>query len=170
MRKGRNISNENLYNIFHFIDNFEPTNDIEKRDLEILKLAYIKDMSSGEIAKLGIFYGIGNRSVNGIPLSDVSISRIIKSYNLEYEKRIDYTKRNNYNRRKEIQKAKARGKYDGIKKQCVCGKRTELELHHKKPISEGGSDDISNMIWLCKDCHKKIHIRVINEKNIKNNN
>ena len=31
------------------------------------------------------------------------------------------------------------------------------EVHHKKPLSEGGSHDRSNLISLCKSCHAKIH-------------
>lgn len=31
------------------------------------------------------------------------------------------------------------------------------EVHHKKPLSEGGTHDRSNLISLCKSCHAKIH-------------
>ena len=31
------------------------------------------------------------------------------------------------------------------------------EVHHKKPLSDGGSHDRSNLISLCKSCHAKIH-------------
>lgn len=34
---------------------------------------------------------------------------------------------------------------------------TELHAHHKKPISEGGSNEMSNLITLCKDCHNRQH-------------
>ncbi len=50
--KGRNISNENLREIFNFIDNFKPTNEVEERDLAILKYAYEKDLSAESISKL----------------------------------------------------------------------------------------------------------------------
>ena len=31
------------------------------------------------------------------------------------------------------------------------------EVHHIKPLSEGGTHDQENLIALCKSCHAKIH-------------
>ena len=31
------------------------------------------------------------------------------------------------------------------------------EVHHKKPLSEGGTHDRGNLIALCKSCHSRIH-------------
>jgi len=31
------------------------------------------------------------------------------------------------------------------------------EIHHKKPLSEGGTHDRGNLIALCKSCHSRIH-------------
>ncbi len=31
------------------------------------------------------------------------------------------------------------------------------EVHHKKPLSEGGTHDRENLIALCKSCHSTIH-------------
>ena len=31
------------------------------------------------------------------------------------------------------------------------------EVHHIKPLSEGGTHDTSNLISLCKHCHSKLH-------------
>lgn len=40
----------------------------------------------------------------------------------------------------------------------ICGaKNTRLEVHHIKYRSQGGSDDLDNLITLCKDCHNKLH-------------
>lgn len=33
------------------------------------------------------------------------------------------------------------------------------EIHHKKPLSEGGAHDRSNPIALCKSCHSQIHAK-----------
>ncbi len=33
------------------------------------------------------------------------------------------------------------------------------EIHHKKPLSEGGTHDRSNLIALCKSCHSQIHAK-----------
>lgn len=38
------------------------------------------------------------------------------------------------------------------------GVLTEVEeVHHKKPLSEGGTHDRDNLIALCKSCHARIH-------------
>ena len=34
----------------------------------------------------------------------------------------------------------------------------ELDLHHIKPVSQGGSDAPDNLITWCRDCHKQWHI------------
>lgn len=33
----------------------------------------------------------------------------------------------------------------------------DMECHHKKPRALGGTDEYSNLIYLCKDVHKVIH-------------
>lgn len=33
------------------------------------------------------------------------------------------------------------------------------EIHHKLPLSEGGTHDRSNLIALCKSCHGAIHAK-----------
>ena len=33
------------------------------------------------------------------------------------------------------------------------------EIHHKKPLSEGGTHDMDNLIALCKSCHSQIHAK-----------
>jgi hypothetical protein len=38
-----------------------------------------------------------------------------------------------------------------------CGGTQRLRVHHIIPISAGGSDDPSNLITLCSDCHGQIH-------------
>ncbi len=44
--------------------------------------------------------------------------------------------------------------------QCArCGSTKNLEQHHIIPKSEGGSDDASNLQWLCEGCHDYEHAR-----------
>lgn len=157
-KRGRNISASNLKEIFDFIDGFVPKNKAEERDLIILKYAYIDNMTGLQIARLKDkrLVGYGNRS-SGELLKGESITRIIKSYGLEHEKRIDYTQRNNYKRRKELTNKRQKG---NIKKPMICGicgSKENLELHHIVPIESGGSDDFFNLLYLCHDCHKHIH-------------
>ncbi len=33
------------------------------------------------------------------------------------------------------------------------------QIHHKKPLSEGGTHDWNNLIALCKPCHSQIHAK-----------
>lgn len=42
---------------------------------------------------------------------------------------------------------------------CInCGKEA-TELHHIVPLALGGNDINSNKVWLCYECHNKIHKR-----------
>lgn len=33
------------------------------------------------------------------------------------------------------------------------------EVHHKKPLREGGTHDEDNLIALCKSCHSRVHVQ-----------
>lgn len=44
----------------------------------------------------------------------------------------------------------------------ICGKKFPpfsplLHVHHKIPLSQGGTNDSNNLITLCIDCHKDQH-------------
>lgn len=39
----------------------------------------------------------------------------------------------------------------------ACGSSFSLEVHHKVPVSEGGTDDLDNLQVLCRKCHQKRH-------------
>lgn len=38
-----------------------------------------------------------------------------------------------------------------------CGKTGRLEAHHVKPISEGGTNDLENLVTLCRTDHVEAH-------------
>lgn len=38
-----------------------------------------------------------------------------------------------------------------------CGRAGRLEAHHKVPISAGGTDDLGNLVALCRKCHFAKH-------------
>ncbi|MFC1754364.1 HNH endonuclease [Thermoproteota archaeon] len=38
-----------------------------------------------------------------------------------------------------------------------CGSTVDLSVHHKKPLSHGGTNDEDNLEVLCLNCHKKYH-------------
>lgn len=38
-----------------------------------------------------------------------------------------------------------------------CGSFNDLHVHHIVPLSKGGTNQLSNLRTLCKECHTKIH-------------
>ena len=48
-----------------------------------------------------------------------------------------------------------------------CSSKENLELHHIIPIHLGGNDEYYNLIYLCHDCHMKMHLMI--EENFKTN-
>lgn len=50
----------------------------------------------------------------------------------------------------------------------MCGSVQNVEVHHIIPIKEGGTNELENLIPLCRDCHQEIHHFVFGEnpKNI----
>jgi 5-methylcytosine-specific restriction endonuclease McrA len=38
-----------------------------------------------------------------------------------------------------------------------CGSTGSLEIHHRVPVSSGGSNDPSNLVTLCRSCHQSLH-------------
>jgi 5-methylcytosine-specific restriction endonuclease McrA len=38
-----------------------------------------------------------------------------------------------------------------------CGGTGEMHVHHIVPLSKGGTNQLSNMKTLCKECHERIH-------------
>ena len=38
-----------------------------------------------------------------------------------------------------------------------CGSEDDIVIHHIKPLGRGGTNDISNLVPLCRECHAKIH-------------
>ena len=46
---------------------------------------------------------------------------------------------------------------------CVaCGSTEDLQHHHLVPRKQGGTDDETNLVTLCTECHHKIHERQMN--------
>ena len=46
----------------------------------------------------------------------------------------------------------------GIPKVCVnCGSTENVDMHHIVPLSQGGSNALGNLVYLCKACHIKAH-------------
>ena len=73
-----------------------------------------------------------------------------------------------------VHSSRGRPYYDGQREQVLerdgyrcrqCGKaagRSNLEVHHVEPTHLGGSDDLGNLVTLCRGCHIRL------EKTVKN--
>ena len=84
-----------------------------------------------------------------------------KKVNSDYEK---YGRDKNAKRRYGRAWKRIRDKYAAEHPFCEkCYERGVLvpveEIHHKLPLSEGGTHDRSNLIALCKSCHSQIHAK-----------
>ena len=91
-KKGWNISNENLFEIYSFINNMKTSTNEQIRDKAILEYAFIHNMSAMQISEINDprIVCFSNRSKNK-PLSNTTISKIIKSYGLIHDKKKDYS-------------------------------------------------------------------------------
>lgn len=45
---------------------------------------------------------------------------------------------------------------NSIDKMCFCGAEADC-IHHVRPLSRGGSNDYSNLIFICNECHAQVH-------------
>ena len=64
----------------------------------------------------------------------------------------------------EYNKSKGREEYNALNKKNIykevcanCGSTENLQLHHVVPLAKGGTNNESNLITLCGDCHAKVH-------------
>lgn len=57
--------------------------------------------------------------------------------------------------------ARANGICESCKKQAPFKRRSDnspfLEVHHRKPLADGGHDTVENAVALCPNCHRKAH-------------
>lgn len=154
---GWRIPNKDLQRIFSFIENWNPETDVEKRDKKILEYAFIENMNAQQISRLNDpdLVGMGNRS-RGKPLSPSSILSICYKYAPEAKNRAHDT-RPDKRQRDELFRTRKKSPLPRQKFCATCGEDRNIELHHIIPISAGGSNNYFNLIYLCHDCHVKLH-------------
>ena len=46
---------------------------------------------------------------------------------------------------------------------CEMCTRRAVDIHHIKYKSRGGTDNIENLIGLCRDCHTDVHNEILSE-------
>ena len=124
--------------------------EVKDEHLTILKLFVIKGMTPVEIARSQVII-----SKRGTPMDRDMISIWLRKYlpTLEYEEKTSTAKRN-YDKEesRNFQRLKRRIPKTGC---AYCGSTNNLELDHIKPYYEGGKSELSNLQWLCRDCHVK---------------
>jgi len=49
---------------------------------------------------------------------------------------------------------------------CECCHREAVDVHHIKYKSRGGKDEISNLIGMCRKCHKLAHDEKLSESDL----
>lgn len=58
-------------------------------------------------------------------------------------------------RRRALRRARYRCENPG------CGQAVFLQVHHRRPVAGGGSDDARNLVVLCWRCHRELHARAL---------
>lgn len=161
---GWNLPTEITAAIVARLAEFNPTNDIERRNKRILELAFIHDMRPAQIARLNDpeFIGIGNRS-RGKPLGGAGIYKICMDFAPEindYRKTEQKSRRAGQEQRNALYQRRQAGEIRKPDVCATCGSKADIEQHHIIPIAAGGTDDYFNLISLCHDCHMNLHHRI----------
>lgn len=121
----------------------------KSRDKEILRLAFIENLSTADIAELAK-QNPELESRNHRPISKRRVLQIIAEYVPDY---------NHY--QKKGKSAERKGHYCFLwshdKTFChECGTTENLQWHHKIPLFLGGTEDERNMECVCAECHKEL--------------
>lgn len=138
-----------------FINEWQPTARKEKRDKEILRLVFIENKSAAQIARMQLpeLVSYSNNS-KGQPLSCRAIGKIVYEYAPEMKDR----PRHKMNpKRNELFNERRKGDVKRLKACSTCGSKKDIELHHIIPLAKGGNNEYYNLIYLCHDCHRKLH-------------
>lgn len=158
---GWNLPTEVLADIALTINEWEPQTDVDRRDKHICELAFIHNMNASQIERLNdpLIVGMGNRSM-GQPLSAQSILQICYKHFPMSAIRTPKKQRHS-DQRNELAKARQHGSINKPKVCCTCGGTNTLELHHIIPIAMGGTNDYFNLVYLCHDCHMRLHHEIM---------
>jgi hypothetical protein len=132
--------------------------DITERDKKILEELIVNMRSTQELAYLARYDDAFSwcKSQMKKPMSASRIRQILCTYYPEFHIQTTHAKTKN----PDVQKI--RNEANIIKEKTIktavcgkCGSKNRLEMHHLFPVCLGGTNDDSNLIWLCHNCHEK---------------
>lgn len=133
----------------------------EGRDKEILRLAFIENLSTADIAEHAKTNEL-LRSRNHKPISKRRVLQIIA------ENIPDYNAYQDHSQKEDERKEHRKWIYHNKKTRCaLCDSTEKLEWHHMIPIRRGGTTERENMICVCHNCHdaiSKYHRKIFSEK------
>jgi len=167
---GWKLPNEVIAKATTLINNWKPKTQAEERDKRILQLAFVHDMNASQIARLNdpLLVGMGNRS-KGKPLSPASVWAICVRYIPEANKhKHKQAGRPTDKERIALLNGKKAGEINRPRICSACGSNDKTELHHIVPLAFGGSNDYFNLVYLCHDCHTKLHREIYSKLKIPN--
>ena len=156
---GWNLTPEQTARITLCLKEWQPENEVEKRDKKICYLAFVKNMNAAQIRRLNdpLIVGLGNRS-RGKQLSPSSILAICYKYFPETKQRTYKGKDSPAKKqRNELFCQVQKGELRKPKICATCGATEKIELHHIIPVKAGGTNDYFNLVYMCHDCHMKLH-------------
>ena len=97
---------------------------------------------------------MSNRN-KGQSLSPTSILNIIYKHFQEFRNR--HTSRTTIQQeRLDLIRKREKEQSEHIKACAWCGTTENLEEHHMIPLFMGGTNDDRNLIYMCRECHKKV--------------
>lgn len=147
------LTQKRWFEIYEMIKNFEPRNDMERRDKAVLHMMFIEGKTTREICEEGTIKSKRWTKGGRKPMSQRQIENIIFKYVPDYGRKNRKAKKTTTPKVRSEQTA-IKQKYLREGRACaVCGSTENLEIHHMIPVDIGGTNDAANLIVLCRYCH-----------------
>ena len=155
-KKGWILPPEQIAKYAIIISKFEPHTDIEIRDKKVLEYLFLNGYTATKISEMNDpdIICFSNRK-KGAGLSPTSILAIAYKYFPDLKDR-PIKSSNSKNKRVELIKRRRKTPSKHIAQCAFCGSKENLEEHHMIPFFMGGDNSEENLVFLCKECHKRV--------------